>query len=80
MRWLRERRGRARPRTERAIVVSVPQEALALASKALTVARAPAWAGTRLTALDGGICLGRQRQDGLRPQRRSSVQEDQREW
>ena len=67
---------RARPRTERAIVVCVPRKALALASKALTVARAPAGAGARLTALDGGTCLGRQSKDGLRPQRRSAVQKE----
>ena len=66
----------ARSHTERAIVVRVPREALALASKALTVARAPAGAGARLTALDGGICYGRQRQGGLRRQRRSSAQKD----
>ena len=71
----------ARPRTERAIVVRVPREALALASKALTIARAPAGAGARLTALHGGTCLGRHRQDGLRPQRRSSMQKGQKgQW
>ena len=71
---------RARPRTERAIVVRITREALALASKALTVARAPAGAGARLTALDRETCLGRQRQDGLRPQRRRAVQKEKKRW
>ena len=85
MRWFRERArlgwgdtlGGWQPRTERAIVVGVPREALALASKALTVAGAPAGAGASLAALDGGVGLRRQSQRRFRPQRRSAAQEEQ---